>query len=355
MKIITRAVLDWATGAILEEEYHEYTGPVAACKDSGSAPQPVDPYTQAAAQYGLSTGTAEFNAGLNRTNQVNPLGSSVWSVNGQPTAQVSTGQPPQMTGFHSSNGGLPPSAGPSATAGQGMPAYGLGGEPSPGRGISPGFGYAGVPAGVGGNYTLPAPSAAPTYTNVTQLAPQFQSVLDQPINTSGLPGMPGGPSITQDLQNTQKAIYNQQEGYLQPQQQLAGEQLNSQLAAEGALPGSAAYNNAKAEMGRENTFANQQAANAAITGGEQEQANLFGLGTQALQNQINVRNAPLNEYETLAGNGAGAQATAMTPDISGAFGQQYQGQLAGYNADVASNNATDSTIGSLAMLAAIYF
>src|SRR5436309_12220848 len=82
MKIITRGVIDWATSQVLEEDFYEYEGPVAQCKDAGSPPQPVNPWTQAAAQYGLSTGTAAYNAGLNRTNQVNPLGGSSWSSTG---------------------------------------------------------------------------------------------------------------------------------------------------------------------------------------------------------------------------------------------------------------------------------
>ena len=91
MKIITRAVLDW-DGNVLEEESFEYSGPIAACKSSGSAPQPVDPYTQASAAYGLDTGTAAYNAAINRTNSSNPLGSNTWTVNGYDNVG-STGAP----------------------------------------------------------------------------------------------------------------------------------------------------------------------------------------------------------------------------------------------------------------------
>lgn len=288
--------------------------------DSPSAPQPVDPYTQAAAQYGLATGTAAYNAGLNRTNSTNALGSNTWSAT------------PGTTGGTSSQ--LP----------SGFSSFGLGGST------------------YGGNPTIPngysasgsVSNGAPTYTDTTQLAPWAQNELEQPLDTSGLPGMPGGPSITQDLQNTQQATYNQQMGYAAPEEALSSEQLNSQLAAEGETPGSAAYNNEQDRLSREQTFTNQQAANSAITGGNQEQATLFGLGTQGLNNQITARAAPINEYNSL--NGApGATATAQTPDISGAFGQQYQGQLAGYNAGVATNNATSSDVASLGMAAAMLY
>lgn len=349
MKIITRAILDWATSAVLEEDSYEYEGPIAQAKDSGQPPQAVDPYQQAAAQYGLSTGTAEFNAGLNRTNTVNPLGSSTWNASypgtpttpGTPAPGTPTGfhtvqpQPQTGTGTYNPNapfglGGTPP-----ATATQGMSATG---QPT-----SPIGSASGTPGG-----------GAPTYTNTTQLAPQFQNTLNQPIDTSGLPGMPGGPNIQQNLQDTQKAILDQQMAYLQPQEAQAGETLNSQLANEGLTPGSAAYQQAQDQLNRNNTFSNQQAQNAAITGGDQEQATLFGLGTQGLQNQITARNAPLNEFETLSGNGNGAAATAQTPDISGAFGQQLNSQIAGYNAQTASNNATTGDIASIAALALMF-
>lgn len=367
MKVITRGVIDWATLRVEEEDSYEYEGPLALAKDSGSAPAPVDPYTQAAAQYGLSTGTAQYNAGLNRTNQTNPLGSSFWTVNqGMPSSggnvvgpnsgQRSDGVPNQLP----SPGGTytAPSSPSNPSSSPTYPSYsggfGLGGA-IPGPGSQPG-----APAGAApGGYSLGGPisfgaSAPPTYTYNTQLAPQFQSMLQQPIDTSGIAGMPGGPSTTADLQNTQDALYKSQQQYLAPEQSLASEQLKSQLANEGATPGSAAYNNEMDRLSREQEFQNSSARTSAITGAGQEQSRLFGLGSQDLQNQIAVRNAPISEFNALSG-APGAAATALTPDISGAFGQQYQGALAGYNANVASDNATTSSVSSLALAAALYF
>lgn len=347
MKIITRGVIDWATLEILEEECFEYTGLISLCKDSGSAPQPVDPYTQAAAEYGLDTGTAAYNAGLNRTNTANPLGSSTWSTSATvPGYSYSTA--PGTTGA------TPTGSAPSAPGYSPNPLSGAGLEGLGGSGVpitSPGALY-----GLGGASTTnpTAGVSPPTYTQTTQLQPWAQNELEQPLDTSGLPGMPGGPSITQNLQDTQDAIFNQQMGYAAPEEALASEGLNSQLANEGATVGSAAYNNEQARLGRQQTFTNQQAADQAITGGEQEQSNLFGLGTQALNNQIATRAAPINEYNSLNGS-PGATSTAATPDISSAFGQQYQGALAGYNANVSSDNATTSGLSSLALAAAMYF
>lgn len=324
-------------------------------KSGGSTPQPVDPYQQAAAQYGLSTGTAEFNAGLNRTNSVNPLGSSTWSTTGGTTGAPYVGIPnqvpqtPQPTQATPAGGTLhtPASSAHSGYSPNPLSADGLTGT------VPYGLGGAGVPTGGAGYNTVGGPNP-PTYTQTTQLQPWAQSELEQPIDTSGIAGMPGGPSTTQDLLNTQRSLYNQQEAYLQPQQQLANEQLQSQLANEGITPGSAAYNNAMDTQNRANTFAQNQAINSAIQGGGAEQSRLFGLGTQSLENQITARNAPINEFNSLQG-GAGANATAQTPDIGGAFNQQFQGQLAGYNANTATNNANNQALEEAAAMAAIYF
>lgn len=347
--------------------------------DSPSTPQPVDPYTQAAAQYGLSTGTAQFNAGLNRTNNVNPMGGSYWSAaypgqgSGAPgSTQMFPGGGLGGSGLPTSGGLTGPSAsGPGAGVTNAPPAYtgnhapytsiggngmSLGQVPSFGLGAGSATGTQGLPGAPNYSSNMQSPTGgAPTYTQYTSLAPQFQDALNKPIDTSGLAGMPGGPSTTQDLQNTQDALYQKQMQYLQPEQDLQSSQLQSQLANEGATIGSPAYNNEMARMSRQQQAQTSDARTQAITGAGAEQSRLFGLGTQGLTNQITARNAPLNEYETLAGNGAGAQATAQTPDISGAFAQNYQGALNSANAQTASNNQTESSLASAAMLAAMFF
>jgi hypothetical protein len=327
MKIITRAVIDWETCEVIEEESFEYSGPVSDCKSSGSAPAPVDPYTQANAQYGLATGTANYNAALNRTNSSNPLGSNTWSVTGR------DGSP------GGNSGGYPI---PSSLGG-GM--YGFGGRMGAGGG---GPGATVSPGSNGG-------SGAPIYSQQTSLTPWANDMLSKPIDTTGLAGMPGGPSTTQDLYNTQHSLYDQQQAYIKPQQDLAAEQLDSKLANQGITPGSAAYQQAMDQQNRQNTFTNNQTINSAITGGGAEQSRLFGLGSQGLQNQLAVRNAPISEYQQLQGNGSGGQINAATPDISGAFGQQYNGALAGYNANVATNNANTQGAVTTAAMAAMMF
>jgi hypothetical protein len=285
MRVITRGVISWETMHVLEEESFEYCGPVAACKSSGNAPNPVDPYTQANAQLGLAEGTANYNAGLNRTSSANPLGASGWNITGK------------------------------------------------------------------------GPSGAPIYGQSTSLSPWANQMLSSPIDTSNVPGAANGPDLTASLNSTRNAAYNQQMGYLGPQQALQSEQTQSQLANQGAMPGSAAYDTGMRQLNQGQTFQNQQAIDSAIGAGNQEQATLYGLGSQGLQNQLAVRNAPISEYEQLMGNGSGGQVSAATPDISGAFGQQYQGQLAGYNANTATNNANTQAGGaaaSAALMAALF-
>lgn len=343
-------------GQPLEVRYH---------KDSGSAPQPTDPYQQAAAQYGLSTGTAEFNAALNRPNVVNPVGSTTWSVNGY-SGQPGTGAPPPMA--------TPNQGGMGALGGSGIPLV------SSNQGNTTPPGQSPLAATSAANLTGNSPTAfqlgnnpieytpndpyqslltgqlgqgAPLYTESTQFAPQFQSILQQPINTAGIPQL-SGENLAPQIARTQNAVFNQNMGYLAPEEALQSEGLNSQLAAEGIMPGSAAYNNEQERLGRQQTFENTQAASGAVTAGEQELSNLYGLGGQRLQSEIAYQNQPINEFNALQG-GPAAQATAQTPDIGGAFNQAYQGQLAGYNADVATNNANTGAAASLAAMVAIYF
>lgn len=326
MRIITRAVLDW-DGNILEEDSYEYSGPIAGCKDSGSAPQPVDPYTQADAQYGLATGTANYNAALNRTNSANPLGSSSWQVTG------TDGTPSNNTAF-SPMGSIP------SSLGGGL--YGFGGSSTPSVGTPTSTASGGMNGG----------SGAPIYTQSTSLTPWANSLLQSPIDTSGIPGMPGGPSEQQNVNSAENSVFNQQMSLLQPQEQMQSEQNQAQLENSGAMPGSAAYDYGTQELGREQGAQNAQVANSAVTTGMNELPMLYGLGSTSLQNQLAERNAPISEYEQLMGNGSGGQVSAATPDISGAFGQQYSGALAGYNANTATNNAnTQAGVGLAGMLA----
>jgi hypothetical protein len=324
MKIITRAVLDW-DGNVLEEDSFEYCGPVADCKSSGSAPQPVDPYQQANAQYGLATGTAAYNAALNRTDSSNPLGSNTWDVTGYSTAGA--GPPSGGSGSY----------GPYSLPGGGV--YGFGGS---------------MPGGSSAGGAIPNGAGAPIYSQQTSLTPWANALEASPIDTSGIPGMPGGPSEQQNVNSAENATFGNEMQLLAPQEQLQQEQTQAQLENSGAMPGSAAYNTGEQMLGLTQGAENTNAANQAVTTGMGELPMLYGLGSTDLQNQLAVRQAPISEYEALQGNPT-AQVSAATPDISGAFNQQYQGALNSYNANTATNNANTGALGSAAMAALMFY
>jgi hypothetical protein len=260
MKIITRGVISWETLEVLEEDGYEYLGPVAACKSSGSAPQPTDPYEQAAAQYVLATGTADYNAALERTGVSNPLGSSSWNITGYSGAPT--------TGATASTVGTP---------------YGLGGSgvPIPGTTTS----------SSGDGYGIPNGSGAPLYTQSTTLQPWANQLLESPIDNSQIPGMPGGPSLEQNVGSAENATFGQEMMLLQPQEQQQQEQTQAQLEAEGAMPGSPAYGYGENMLNLEQAAENTNAANQAVTTGMGELPMLYGLGSTSLQNQLAERSA----------------------------------------------------------------
>lgn len=310
MRVITRGVIDWHTLQVEECDSYEYDGPVAECKDSGSPPQ-VDPYQQAGAEYQANTGTAAFNAALSHTNDTNPLGSTTWNVTGHSGAPTSTGG----TGTPGAYGG----------------AYGGG------------YGGIGFPTGTGGEFSG---SGAPIYTSDTELAPQFNAMLKAPINEYNVVGDQGVGNAVQGASNS---AFNQQMDYLSPQFAQQNEQLDSQLANQGITPGSAAYDYAKQEQGRQQTFSTQQAINNAIGAGTGELTALSGVGATELQNELAARNAPISEYNQLK-TGSSGNVSAAAPDLAGAFGQANQNALAAYNSNVATNNAnTQAGAGLLAM------
>lgn len=365
VKVITRAVLDW-DGHILEEDAYEYSGPIALAKDSGSAPQPTDPWTQAAAQYALDTGTANYNAGLTHTNSSNPLGSNTWNITGY------TGSPtgsPASPGHPATPSPAPvpgaPAPGPGQPGYTSSPYFGFGGGMTGYQGTPTAPGLHTGPGGGGGVGSIPGinipgtstgsniGSGAPIYSQNTSLSPWANQLLQSPIDTSGIPGMPGGPSEQQNVNSAENATFANEMQLMQPQMDQQREQNQAQLEAEGAMPGSAAYEYGTKMLGLTQGAQTANAANQAVTTGMGELPMLYGLGSTSLQNQLATRNAPISEYEALQGNPS-SQVSAATPDISGAFGQQYQGRLAGYNADTATNNANTGAATSALMMAALY-
>jgi hypothetical protein len=177
--------------------------------------------------------------------------------------------------------------------------------------------------------------------------------------------------------NAADAMYRQQTRYLDPQIQQQQSAQEARLAEQGFVPGTPAYetamsnfrdNNARTYADARDRSIGQGAAvgnqwySQALQGGQfQNQTR-----QQALMEALQMRGQPLQELLSLQG---GTQAIPpnlpaqysvpgmSAPDVMGATGQQYQGQLGAYNASTAganqTNNALLSALSSYAMYAAL--
>jgi hypothetical protein len=196
-------------------------------------------------------------------------------------------------------------------------------------------------------------TGAPQYGFKTSLGPQFDSLLQKPLDLSGIYGSGGGENATLGgNQNIRDALYKQQTQYLDPQFARKNTSLDAQLAAMGAGIGSDAYKNAHNVEGEQENQAYGNADLNAITGATGQQAQLQNINLGGLQAQEQQQNQPINLFNALnAGSGSGGSGQVATPNIQDAFNQQYQGQLNSANAQNASNNQTMGTLGSLAGMA----
>lgn len=314
-----------------------------------SAPAPPNPYDEAQAQYSFGTEAAAYNKALNAPNVVGPTGSTSSKISGYDPV---TGAP-----IYTTTNTL--SAPEQQILGQGQQAT--------------------ISAGGAADKSI----AQPTPANVTA------GPIQGSINASGIPGIPGASDLAGFTQQAQDASYKQQTQYLDPQFSQEQEQLDAQLKNSGAQPGSAAYDNAMTLFNNQKQQAYSNAEEQAVGQGLQEQQALygegantqqqlfgeasaqqqatnaaeaqgFGQGEQSLESGLQLQELPLQEYESLVtgqplpsfglgGAGGGATGSVSAPDIMSAFNQQYQGQLAGYNANVAQGNAD---VGALSTIAA---
>lgn len=238
------------------------------------APKAPDPYATSAAQTASNQQTAAYNAALNRVSQYTPYGNQVYSQTGTD------------------------------------------------------------------------PSGAPIYRSDITLTPATQHQLDtQQAQDSAIADLGLGlthqigdqintpmPDTALNNQAARDAYYAKQTAYLDPQWRSRQNDLDVGLSNKGIIEGSEAYRRAQDEMGRQRTFAYNQAQNDAILQGNAQQQ-------QALANAITARNAPVNQLNALRGatqiqnptfTNAPSAMSANT-DVSGNIWNAYNAQAANSN------------------------
>jgi len=282
----------------------------------GGAPSTPDPYNTANVQNRLNQQSAAYNKALNLNNYSNPFGSQTSNVSGY--------------------------------------------DPTTG---------------------------APIYQTSIQADPRLQWLLNQQIGNlgaipdanqsaiSGLQGLNqqysqlnsqlGGMNAANAMGTGQDAYYKAATSYLDPQFSQNQESLEAKLAAQGLASGSQAYGNAMGNFQRDKAFAYNQAANSAITQGQQlglnqlqaqqgllgQQAQNLGaqsglFGQQLAANQLGYQN--LHSVAGLIPGYSGTGQAGTNPfDIGQALQNQYLGNLGLYNSRQQSSNATASNLAGL--------
>lgn len=310
------------------------------------APAAPDPVATAGAQTQSNKDTAYWNAVLNNVNQVTPYGNLTYTQNAATPDYDQDAYNKALATYNTATPGTPGNDG-QMTGGSAHSAW----------------------TDLKGGTSLAAPTLEmfnknadqpPSFTSTIQLSPEQQQLLDTQQRSDNSLASLGESQISRINQaestpysyaglgdansyatDAENALYSR----LDPQFDRDEQSLRTQLANQGIGQGSEAWNNAF------NTF--NQAKNDA-----REQAVLTGqqYGLTARNQEINEynaqRSAPLNEYTaltsgqqvqnpTFASQGSGG---AAGTDIAGITQNAYQSALSQYNAKVAGNNSTTSSL-----------
>lgn len=264
---------------------------------SSSAPAAPDPYAVAGAQQGLNNSTARLNAQLNRANTISPFGTQTWTQ-GQPQYNEA-GYQSALNAYNN-----PPSSGNAVTDLINRTNQG----PAPSR----------------DSFMTPG---SDQWTSTLELPPELQNAVNSTMGN--IQSSLSKPYSLNDTMDTLSSV-------LEPQLQRDEDALYTRLANTGFRQGSQGFDQAVQDFG-----VNKQKARAATA-------------LQAEQLAGALRMQPLEEFNVLRGGqpqAQGANVGVNPADITNPFAQQYQGQLAGYNADVGSQN---SKLGTAGMLGAAY-
>lgn len=355
-------------------------------KSSPSAPQAPDPERTANAQTQTNIATANAVANLNHTNQYTPWGNQIYSSTPNADGTNSwtsniTLSPDQQKLLDAQNA---QSLGMSQMATQQM------GNVSNALGTPINYG------------------SAPSVKNDWATS-KFDGVggVQTQLDTSKVPGMVGGDALSGAMKDNQGAAYRQQSAYLDSNYGQKQKQLENQLVQQGVTQGSDAWNRAMSNLGEQRTFdynnaynnsfaaglaannqlynqglsSNQNAFGQALASGNfanSAQQQTYGqmMGRAQLANQasaqdfsqsmaarqqnlteqaqsqqipLNILNALRSGSQVTSPNFGGTpQGNVANTDLASLYGQQYQGQLAGVNGQIASNNANTSAGAGLA-------
>ena len=319
-------------------------------KSAGSPPPAPDPKMTIQAQSEANADTARLGARLNRVNQVGPTGTITYSEGAPPInrtqwendevakarAEFAAANPPGTM--------APPLQQPySDAAGENSGGSGWTGATGP---QTPYFDEAAFRKSLEGK----APPTVPgqdVWTQTTTLSPEQQKLYNLATGAQTTYG-----EIGNDLLNSLKGQLSTpvnvdwaaerdralaaQMGRLNPSMAQAEEGLRSRLRNSGLTEGSEGWN-------REfNTF--NQGRNDMMLAADLNAGNTVG---QAIQQQAALRGMPLNEVAALLTGQQvqtpqlqnSPQAAVAPVDAMGAYNTQYQGQLAGWQADQQANNA----------------
>jgi hypothetical protein len=262
-----------------------------------SPPQPPDPSATAATQMGANVGSAEATTLMNQVNQVGPYGGLNYTQRGTQTVKTPLG-----------------------------------------------------------NFDVPQFTATQWYTPTGEQELKYQEATGLNIGEAGqaLSGqiantlanpiqLPGTPDLSNE--SVDKQLYSEYAPMMNYELGNQKAQLESQLQAQGATPGSSAYNNA---MTLFNNNA-QQAWNSMYMAGRGEATSEMQQNYQNRLNQaMTAYNQPMQTVATLMGMGAPqSQPLTTTPSANIApanyeqdVNQAYQNEMQAYKEQVANQSAT---------------
>lgn len=278
-------------------------------KSSPKAPEPPDPKVTAAAQTQSNIDTANANANLNRVNQNTPWGSQTYSRSGAANPDgtyqwtLDTKLSPDQQYLLDAQNNISKSL---ANIGQGQ-LNNLGDvlakpldmsrlAPTGNANVSPTTSIDNVAKNAGAVQSGLAPVGGyaknAAYGSIqSNLSPEngyvgnvgYGNIQDN-LNLSNVPGLVGGDALSQAMKDQQKASFDQQKAYLDPQFEQQQRDLENKLVQQGIMQNSDAWNRAMGDFSRQRTFAYDNANRQAVGLGNAAQAQLYGQGLSSNQN-----------------------------------------------------------------------